>query len=296
MSVRAQRFAATLLVTASCAVSNAWGQSQARSLLRQGVEARQRGRDDDALALFRQAYAQEQSANALAQIGLAEQALGRWVDAERHLREALASTEDRWIQRNRASLQSAYATVLRRVGRLEIHSNVRGAEVRVNGQHAGALPLSEPLRVAAGTITLEVLADGYYPESRRVEVTPSTLSRETVELRRRLDGSAGTAENAAENRRSTVRGAVLLATGLALGAAGTVVGFWPVQSLADGGDHDLYVASVATEYALFALGATGVGLGIWQLASRHRGTSNRFSLAVSPVGNGAAAVVTGRFP
>ncbi|MBK6534365.1 MAG: hypothetical protein IPF99_33800 [Deltaproteobacteria bacterium] len=47
-------------------------------LMRGGVEARHARRDDAALQLFTQAYDITHSARALAQVGLAEQALGRW--------------------------------------------------------------------------------------------------------------------------------------------------------------------------------------------------------------------------
>src|SRR5207244_1663513 len=50
------------------------------ALLDQGYALRERGDDDQALAKFQAAYRLAPEPRALAQIALAEQALGRWLD------------------------------------------------------------------------------------------------------------------------------------------------------------------------------------------------------------------------
>ncbi len=80
--------------------------------LRHGVELRAAGDDAGALAEFVRAYETSHGTLALAQMGLAEQALGQWDGAEIHLRLALASQGDEWIERHRDALASAYALVL----------------------------------------------------------------------------------------------------------------------------------------------------------------------------------------
>src|SRR5689334_14201627 len=69
--------------------AHADGDESADRLLKRGVELRKAGKDDEALEAFRAAYTSRPSPRAQAQIGLAEQALGRWGDAERDLSEAL---------------------------------------------------------------------------------------------------------------------------------------------------------------------------------------------------------------
>src|SRR3982751_2270792 len=69
----------------------------AEPLIRRGIELRRAGRDAEALEQFRQANQLAPSPRAAAQIGLAEQALGRWLDADGHLRAALAAPSDPWI-------------------------------------------------------------------------------------------------------------------------------------------------------------------------------------------------------
>jgi hypothetical protein len=150
-------------------------------LIRRGVEAREQGRDQDALALFRQAFERYHTPRAQAQLGLAAQALGRWREADDHLRAALAS-QDAWIANNRAVLEQALSVVGRHVGSLDVLANVNGAELSVDGRAVGKLPLSAPLRLAAGTSQVEVRAPGYTSVRRPVTVLAGELGRETFEL------------------------------------------------------------------------------------------------------------------
>ncbi|MBK8695071.1 MAG: hypothetical protein IPN17_23025 [Deltaproteobacteria bacterium] len=73
--------------------------------MRAGVELRRAHRDEEALAHFTRAYGQTRSPVAQAQMGLAEQALGRWVEAEEHVRRSLEAATDPWILRNREALR-----------------------------------------------------------------------------------------------------------------------------------------------------------------------------------------------
>jgi hypothetical protein len=150
-------------------------------LIDRGLTLRERGQDLEALALFEEAYAASRSAQALAQIGLAEQALGRWVEASRHVEQALA-TKDPWVMKREAPLLAALETIRDHVGELEVLGSPEGAAVILNGKEAGTLPLSEPVRVVAGTIVIAVTKPGFVPLSRTIEVHPRTLSRETFEL------------------------------------------------------------------------------------------------------------------
>src|SRR5262245_18190771 len=57
------------------------GESEAtEDAMRRGTEFRRQGEDEKALRVFTKIYQETQSPRALAQMGLAEQALGRWVD------------------------------------------------------------------------------------------------------------------------------------------------------------------------------------------------------------------------
>ena len=176
------------MVVAACVCLCLWGEARssqaadADGLVRQGIELRRGGQDLEALALFQQAYELDASPKALAQIGLAEQALGRWTAAHRHLREALQKPRDSWIQKNRATIEGAVRVIEARVGRLSVSGSPSGAEVRVDGERVGQLPLLEPVLVPAGRVALEVSAPGYLSIVRASTVSVGGLTRENINL------------------------------------------------------------------------------------------------------------------
>src|SRR5687768_12256290 len=90
------------------------------TLIREGIALRRAGDDLAALSKFQQAYELNKTPRALAQIGLAEQALGRWAVADRHLRQALESADDPWIRKNRGSIDESLTMIAGHVGQLEV--------------------------------------------------------------------------------------------------------------------------------------------------------------------------------
>ena len=155
--------------------------STAECHIERGLEARTRSADEEAVRHFESALTLDRTARALAQLALAEQALGRWVAAEAHLREAIA-TGDPWIASHRGVLDEAMATIRRHLGRLAISASVDGARARVNGRSVGALPLDEPIWVEVGTAVVELSAPGYVDVRRQAEITAGGLARVHVEL------------------------------------------------------------------------------------------------------------------
>jgi hypothetical protein len=152
------------------------------ALIREGIELR-RARDDlSALKRFQQAYEISKSPKAIAQVGLAEQALGRWATADKHLHQALQSVDDPWIQKYRSAIDQALAVVSTHVGRLDVTGRPAGADVRVDGELVGHLPLTEPITVTAGGLALEVRAAGHLPIVRATTVAAGLLTRENFNL------------------------------------------------------------------------------------------------------------------
>jgi hypothetical protein len=131
-------------------------------LIEQGVALRVQGRGEDALDLFTRAHAIAPSARTLAQIGLAEGALHRWLAGEEHLSTALASHDTPWIElrRNRDALEQALAIVRTHIGNLTLLGPA-GAVLSVNGREVGRLPLADPIRLAEGPVQLRASAAGY---------------------------------------------------------------------------------------------------------------------------------------
>jgi hypothetical protein len=184
--VRRQTLAALLAFMANAA----WSQTafsapddaaDAETLIARGIELREHGKDDEALAVFKKALAKTPSPRGRAQVALAEQALGLWVAAESDLVLALAADSDPWIVKNRGALDGALAVVRRHLGSLEVRGT-DGAEVSLDGVKLGVLPIAAPFRVEAGSRTLELRAKGFHPTTRAIEVPAGGVARETVTL------------------------------------------------------------------------------------------------------------------
>jgi tetratricopeptide (TPR) repeat protein len=151
-------------------------------LIRRGVAAREQGQDQLAYNLFKERFERYKSPRAEAQLGLAAQALGRWAEADEHVRAALGAANDGWIASNKKALEQALSVIEQHVGTLEVLGNVAGAEVLVDGRPLGRLPLVAPIRLSVGTAVVEMRAEGYAPLQRSVSVLPGQLTRETFDL------------------------------------------------------------------------------------------------------------------
>jgi hypothetical protein len=149
--------------------------------LRRGFALRREGRAEESVASFAAAYALRPEARTAAQLGLAYQSLGRWLPAEPLLRQALAAPADPWVARNRAALLGAVEVVERHLAWVGLVGDA-GARVRVNGADAGALPLAGPVRVVAGSVTVEVAAEGFEPLTLRFVAAPGETLQERAAL------------------------------------------------------------------------------------------------------------------
>ncbi|MEZ4263102.1 MAG: PEGA domain-containing protein [Polyangiaceae bacterium] len=177
------RVPATLLVgVAALALAGAaWaGPERADELLDRGIALREQGKDDEALALFREALAERPTARARAQVALAEQALGMWVKAEADLTAALEARDDPWIAKNRAALEGALAIVAQHVGTLEVRAS-EPADLYLDGVRVGSTR-DKTVRAAVGRYALEVRAPGFQTATRTVEIRAGGVTRETLTL------------------------------------------------------------------------------------------------------------------
>lgn len=170
--------------------SLAHAEESAADLVERGIDLRTQRKDDEALALFRRAYALAPSARTRVQIGLAEQALGMWALAEADIEAGLAVRDDPWIAKNGPTLEAALAVVRDRLGSIEVRVGVEGAELFIDGASAGRLPLARAARVTVGSHRLEVKAPGFVPSARTVEVTAGSILRESFDLGRESSGHA----------------------------------------------------------------------------------------------------------
>jgi len=156
--------------------------ADADALVKEGVALRRAGDDAAAVKKFEQAHAIEQSPRTSAQLGLAEQALGRWGAADRHLRAALSTPSDAWITKNRRLIEQALQTVEQRVGKLEIVGSPAGSEVRIDGELVGKLPFERAVAATAGSVAIEVRAPGYLTMVRSSQIVTGGVTRESFNL------------------------------------------------------------------------------------------------------------------
>lgn len=164
---RAASLAAAMALHPSLASAAPEGTTE--SYVEQGLELRRARRDEAALSAFERAYQTDARPMILAQIGLAEQALGRFVEAEQHLTQSLATT-DAWIDQHRATLEKALSVIAGRLSWLEIAVNAPGAELRVDAQPRSLD--SSPYRLTSGPHTLEVRFASGVTIRRNIELGP----------------------------------------------------------------------------------------------------------------------------
>lgn len=153
----------------------------AEMLIREGVELRKRGQDAKAVERFQEAYELAHTPRAAAQLGLCEQALGRYVEADAHISEALLSS-DPWIERSRSTLETSLEGVRRHLATITVTGEPSGAVIRVNGQAAGRLPQSIPVRVLPGAVEIIVSAMGHETHKATVQGKAGETHIERVTL------------------------------------------------------------------------------------------------------------------
>lgn len=158
-------------------------QARADALEDEGQALRRAHRDAEALQRFEASWALCHGPRALVRRGLAEWAMGRWLDAEAHVVEGLEHREDPWVRDNRdAIMREDLAAIRTHLGSIELSGSEGRGEVWVGGRRAAEWPASGPLRVVAGESTVMVRAAGFEPWRRVVMVPAGGLARESVDL------------------------------------------------------------------------------------------------------------------
>jgi hypothetical protein len=172
------------------------------NLIRQGVELRQKGRDQAALPLFQRAYDLDRTPRTAAQLGLVEANMGYWLAAERHLDEALASPRHPWVFKSRPQLEQTLKEVRASIGEIEVVGTPSGGEVLVNGKSEGTLPLSAPIRASEGMAQVVVRAPGFEDKQASLRVTGGKREHLQVDL---LPKAGGVAKSDAGKRSARPR-------------------------------------------------------------------------------------------
>jgi hypothetical protein len=154
---------------------------EADAMIARGLDLRREGKPDEALEMFQRAHALAPSPRTFGQMGLVEGTLEHWTDAENHLNTALAATDDSWVKKNQALLQTALESVKAHIGQL-VFSGTPGAAVTVAGKAVGTLPTIPPVRVAAGTVLVTASAPNTRQFVERVDVQAGMQTAVTINL------------------------------------------------------------------------------------------------------------------
>ncbi len=153
-------------------------------LIHEGVALRRSGKDEAALNAFLDAEKRApNSVRVLLHVTAASQATGKWLLAYQYLQKASSHSDDPYYQRYRASIRAMEDAVAQHVGQFRVQGSPAGAELYLNGESLGSLPMANARFLEAGSYVLEVKKPGFFPLRRPVTIPGGAgLSQETVQL------------------------------------------------------------------------------------------------------------------
>jgi len=163
----------------------AFSEAAVQDRIQQGIALRHSGKDAEALALFLdlEKHAPD-SVRVLLHVAAAAHATGKWLLAYEYLQKVASFQQDAYYQRHRAEIKAMEDLVLQHVGQLRVVGSPDGAEVLLNGDRVGTLPMAAARVLEVGAYQLTVRKPGYYLLQRPITISgDATLTQEAVELR-----------------------------------------------------------------------------------------------------------------
>jgi len=159
----------------------AHAQISPESLIEQGIEMRRKGQDVKAHGYFKRAYDLSPTPRAASQLGLVEQAIGHFGDAEAHLSEALA-TDDAWVEEHRSVLEISRQTVRSRLGKLVVRGLPPGATVARGNRPSVAVPPEGIVWLNPGTTVAVFAAPDHASVTRTVTLAAGVTMETSIDL------------------------------------------------------------------------------------------------------------------
>jgi hypothetical protein len=215
-------------------------------LIREGVKLRRRGDNARAEGYFLRAYQLAATPRTAAQLGLAELALGEFLEAETHLSLALGA-RDAWVSEHKQALEDGRASARKHLVRVELAPLPSETTVAYAGAPATTVPADGVIFLAAGkpaTLRFEapahkgttVQVEGAEGETRHVTLDMPPLEAPPPPVARAPEPASGggsetppttTPEPATPPEAPSpprAPGAALRIAGISLGAVGVVAG------------------------------------------------------------------------
>jgi hypothetical protein len=164
--------------------ANASGEdAEYRSVVEEALQEYNRGNWEEAAALFERAHRLNPSARTLRGMGLTAYEARRYVDAIRHLADALSETRRPLTQAQREEVSSTLDRARRFVAHLRLKVGPSEARVTINGRPAEPDSKGD-VATDPGLLDVEITADGYESALRRVRLTAGGQEELTVQLSR----------------------------------------------------------------------------------------------------------------
>jgi hypothetical protein len=168
---------------ANASASDPAAKDKAKALLKQGSALFEQGDYSSALERFEGAYAAYPSPKLKFNIGQANRALGRPVEALLSFEEFLSGSTDAAADA-KEDAQRAVAELKAGLGRVRIDCSSPSAEIFLDGRRVGTSPLTAPLWATPGRHQVTVRHASFPPAVEDVEVAAGTLKVLLVQLRR----------------------------------------------------------------------------------------------------------------
>lgn len=184
-------FVLSALVLSSSFATSAWAQathkvtksekSEAARLKKEGDALMDQDRHADALALYARAYELTSDPALLYNQGRALESLGEYPEAleklERFDREASPA-----LRAKVPGLPDLLADLRGRIATLVVTTNASGARLLVRDKAAGTIDKEVRIKTRAGTATIEVVAEGYAPFKKEVELAGGAVTKVDAQL------------------------------------------------------------------------------------------------------------------
>ncbi|UQA62653.1 PEGA domain-containing protein [Polyangium aurulentum] len=246
---------------------------QIRELLVRAQEADVEGRPDDALAIYAEAYAKFPTSVVSAEVGLAELKAKQYVQAARHLRWALTLGGYPFTKRPLEYLLDKLGEAKRKVGTLQVRTNVDQARLSVDSTAVYAWPTVMELYVTPGEPHhLRLTREGFWPAQETVTLEPGetkdlflSMEERTVERIVRLPTRIAASVSTDMREQTVWPRHLLIASSGVLGASVAVgfVGYWVRDTGREENDPSLTTAGLG----MLVGGGIGLGLSVFGIGA-----------------------------
>jgi len=172
----------TSIALPSRALAQADDRAAARAEFEQGSAAFAANSYESALTHFQEAYRLAPHPNVRLNIANCYDQLDRPIEALFHY-ELFRSESERLAPAQRREVDTAVRRLRGRVGSIALQVTPDGALITIDGTQQRRAPVSEPVRVVAGSHRIEVRLDGYQTETQTVEVAGGESARFALRLR-----------------------------------------------------------------------------------------------------------------